>query len=127
MFFHLFLRVIAPLDRSLGDLMPALYEKRLRELHEGEVQLALRPSEIGEVDVDNKYFHLVRWVKAGKAHARGGECAKASAPFGFATLIRGTPFGGRFALPRAERAVERIRILVTDEKCSFGDFDRRIA
>ena len=62
MFFHLFLRVIAPLDRSLGDLMPALYEKRLRELHEGEVQLALRPSEIGEVDVDNKYFHLVRWV-----------------------------------------------------------------
>jgi hypothetical protein len=55
-FFHLFLRVIAPLDRSLGDLMPALYEKRLRELHKGQVQLALRPSEIGEVDVDNEVF-----------------------------------------------------------------------
>jgi hypothetical protein len=52
-FFHLFLRVVAPLDKSLGHLMPALYEKRLREVHEGEVQLALRPSGIGEVGVDN--------------------------------------------------------------------------
>ena len=30
-----------------------LEEKRLREVHEGEVQLALRPSGIGEVGVDN--------------------------------------------------------------------------
>src|ERR1700737_5014349 len=71
--------------------------------------------------------HLVRWVKAEGAHARGGECDEASAPSGCGTLIRGTPFGGCFALPRAERAVERIRILVTDEKCRFSDFDRRIA
>jgi hypothetical protein len=28
-FFHLFLGVIAPLEKSLGDLMPALDEKRL--------------------------------------------------------------------------------------------------
>jgi hypothetical protein len=33
--------------------------KTLREVHEGEVQLALRPSRIGEVGVDTKYFHLV--------------------------------------------------------------------
>jgi hypothetical protein len=44
-------RVIAPLDKSLGDRVPALQEKRLREVHEGEVQLALRPSGIGEVGV----------------------------------------------------------------------------
>jgi hypothetical protein len=66
-------------------------------------------------------------LKHERSHARGGECAEASAPFGCGTLIGGTPFGGRFALPRAERAVERIRILVTDEKCRFSDFDRRIA
>jgi len=80
------------------------------------------------VGVDTKYFHSVRWVKARKAPMRGGgECAEASAPFGCGTLIGGTPFGGRFALPRTERSVERIRILVTDEKCRFSDFDRRIA
>jgi hypothetical protein len=45
------------------------------------------------------------------------------ADFGLATLIRGSPFGGRFALPRAERAVEGIRILVTEEKCCFSNFD----
>jgi hypothetical protein len=37
--------------------MPAFHEKRLREVHEGEVQLALRPTRIGEVGVDTKYFH----------------------------------------------------------------------
>ena len=31
--------------------MPALHEKRLCEVHEGEVQLALRPPRIGEVGV----------------------------------------------------------------------------
>ena len=43
-----------------SDRMPAFHEKRLREFHEGEVQLALRPTRIGEVGVDIKYFHAVR-------------------------------------------------------------------
>lgn len=51
--------------------MPALHEKRLREFHEGEVQLALRPPGIGEVGVDNENVHLVRQVKAGTAYAGG--------------------------------------------------------
>src|SRR6202051_5116425 len=72
--------VIATLDKSLGDLMPALHEKRLRGVHEGEFQLAFRPSRIGEVGVDTKYFHLVRRVKGAKAYPRGGGCAEASAP-----------------------------------------------
>jgi len=53
MFFHLFLGIIAPLDKSLGDLMSALHEKILREIHEGKVQFPLRPSGIGEVGVNN--------------------------------------------------------------------------
>jgi hypothetical protein len=40
-FFHLFLRLIALLDKSLGDRMSTLREKRLRALHESQVQLAL--------------------------------------------------------------------------------------
>ena len=42
-------------------------------------------------------------------------------------LMRDTPLGGRLALPRAERPVERIWIFITDEKGCFSDFDRRIA
>ena len=56
--------------------MPALGEKRLRKVHEGEVHLALRPSGIGEVGVDKQYFHLVRWVKA--AYTRGAANAPRS-------------------------------------------------
>ena len=41
-------------------------------------------------------------------------------------LMRSPPFGGRGPLPRAERAVERIRIFIADEKGGFGDFDRRV-
>jgi hypothetical protein len=52
-FFHLFLGIIAPLDESLGNLMSTLHENIFREVHECAVQLALRPSGIGEVGVDD--------------------------------------------------------------------------
>ena len=74
MFFSPLPRGHSPADKSLGDLMPALDEKRLRKVHEGEVHLALRPSGIGEVGVDKQYFHLVRWVKA--AHTRGANAPR---------------------------------------------------
>ena len=83
--------------------------------------------ESGYVRHQTKLFSSASVGKAAKVLAGGGECDEASAPSGCGTLIRGTPFGGRFALPRAERAVERIRIFVTDEKCRFSDFDRRVA
>jgi hypothetical protein len=42
-FIYLFFWDIAPLDKSLGDLMPAFHEKRLREVREGEDSTFLMP------------------------------------------------------------------------------------
>ena len=57
--------------------MPALHEKRLREVHEGEVQLALRPFGIGEVGVlIISIFIGYDALMQGRVTRRGGECAE---------------------------------------------------
>jgi hypothetical protein len=63
----------APLDKSLGDLMPTLHEKRLREFHEDEVQLALRPSGIDEAVSILSIFIWFRWNTTTKCHLRKRE------------------------------------------------------
>src|SRR6185295_13947870 len=97
-FLHLFFCVIASLDKSLRDLMPTLPKKSLRAVHEGEVQLALGPSGIVEVCVDDKYFHLVLRL-AGRSDV---------AP----AMLR-PPFPGGSAFPQLKRPKERVGILVT--------------
>jgi hypothetical protein len=59
MFAYFFIGFVAALDHGLGNGVTTLHEERLREFHEGQVQLALRPAGIGEMGVNNECFHLV--------------------------------------------------------------------
>jgi hypothetical protein len=59
MFLDLLLRIVASLDKSLGDTMPSLDEERIGSIHEDQIQLSLGPSGIGEVGIDNQEVHMM--------------------------------------------------------------------
>src|ERR1700676_1282246 len=93
-FFYFFLRVIAALDKCFDDLISAFQEKRFCQVHEGEVQLALRPSGIGEVGVDDEYFH---WFD----RSMRGKPAPGAANVPKRWPVRTSGLGARHAIRRA--------------------------